>query len=113
MTTATVDVMIVRISQATSVTGEKFALQCSVLGAGDFLTQIEWLNSERMRINTSNSFSVQLRFSPLQASHNGIYTCKATVEDVVLEKNYTVYVKRKFLALALRTAISFLCFKSI
>ena len=45
----------------------------------------------------SNASLTLLEFSPLQASHAGVYTCKATVNGVMAENNalVTVMSKRK------------------
>ena len=55
---AAVTVTIMSIPPATSVAGEHFTLQCSAEGVGDFLTQIEWLNTEHTSgINIQNNGS--------------------------------------------------------
>ena len=89
---AIVTITIRSIPPATSIVGENFALQCSVKGAGDYLTQIKWLNSDRMTIqsNAGTSIHSQLRFTPLQASHNGEYTCQATVGNATFNESYVI-----------------------
>ena len=80
------------IPPAISIVSENLTLQCSAKGAGDFLTQIKWLNLEladEMNIQT-NGPSIQLQFIPLQASHKGVYTCQATVGDVVFSESYSI-----------------------
>ena len=82
------------IPPATSLVGENFTLQCSVNDAGDFLTQIEWLNLELtdgMNIQ-NNGTSIQLQFISLQRSHAGVYICQATVGDTVFNESYTLHV---------------------
>jgi hypothetical protein len=89
----TVTVSIRSIPPATSIIGENFTLQCSAKGAGDYLTQIKWLNSDGMTIqNNIISIHGQLQFIPLQVSHNGEYICQATVENVTFNESYTVHV---------------------
>ena len=80
------------IPPAISIVGENLTLQCSAEGAGDFLTQIKWLNlqlTDGMNIQT-NGPNIQLQFIPLQASHNGVYTCQATVGDMVYSESYSI-----------------------
>ena len=82
------------IPQATSVIGERFTLQCSVHGAGDFLTWIDWLNIE----HTSGIFikkyssraNIQLQFVTLQASHAGVYTCEARVGNETFNDTFVM-----------------------
>lgn len=87
-------VNIVSTPPATGITaGENFTLECSVKGAGDFLTQIKWLNLENTTgISTQNQdrTSIQLHFIPLQASHSGVYTCQATVGNNTFNKSYSI-----------------------
>ena len=77
----------------TSTAGETFSLNCSVNGTTD-PTTYQWFegtaNSGTQLINVS-----QLEFSPLRASHTGLYTCQATVGGVMVEGTTTVEVNRE------------------
>ena len=98
---ATVVVTIMSIPPATSIAGDNLTLQCTAKGAGDFLTQIEWLNLEStsgMNIQ-SNGTSIQLQFIPLLRSHTGVYTCQVTVGDTNFTENYPLHVQRKFMCI--------------
>ena len=75
------------------IAGENFTLECSVKGAGDFLTQIEWLNLEHaagISTQSQGRTSIRLHFIPLQASHSGVYTCQATVGNKTFNKSYSI-----------------------
>ena len=75
-------------SSGSPMAGEPFSLECSLSGTSDSTT-FQWLKgpADNMTqltsdgsttINSTSSVS-QLLFSPLRASHGGIYTCQANV----------------------------------
>ena len=51
--------------------------------------------SDGSRTVNSNSSLSQFHFSPLRASHGGLYICQATVGGVVAEGTTSVEVNRK------------------
>ena len=67
--------------------GENYTLECSANGS---MVTFEWLgpldgrtpvaNTSSISI-TSNSTTSQLQFRPLQQSHNGSYSCRATTHE--------------------------------
>ena len=92
-------------SSSSPSAGEPFSLECSLSGTSDSTT-FQWLKrpADNMTQLTSdgsttvNSTSTvsQLLFSPLRASHGGLYTCQATVVGgATLEGSTTVQVNRK------------------
>ena len=98
--------IIVRATSSGSPTaGEHFSLECSLSGTSDSAT-FQWLkgpadNTTQLTsdgstaINSTSSVS-QLLFSPLRASHGGLYTCQASVVGVAtLEGSTNVQVNRK------------------
>ena len=85
------------------IAGEIYTLECSVSGTSDPAT-FQWLEGppdNRTQLTgdaiNSNSSVSQLRFSTLMASHGGLYTCKATVGSVVVERTVTLEVSRKYM----------------
>lgn len=50
------------------------------------------LTSDGSMTLTSTSSDSELRFSPLRASHGGLYTCQVTVEEATTEETTSVYV---------------------
>ena len=73
------------------IAGEIYALEYSV---GNYTATFEWLgppdggtqivvNSETMTIS-STSNSSRLEFRPIQQSHNGLYSCRATTEEGIV-----------------------------
>ena len=68
------------------IAGENYTLECSA--GGSTAITFEWLgppdggtsvvNSNTLTV-TSNSSTSQLQFRPLQQSHNGLYSCRVTV----------------------------------
>ena len=76
----------------TPTAGETYSLNCSVSGTSNPATYQWFDNNGSQLANTS-----QLRFSPLRASDAGMYTCRATVEGVVLEGSATVDINCKYL----------------
>lgn len=83
------------------IAGESYTLQCSITGK-NISTTYEWFGppdenamTNETVLEFSNSSIALLRFTSLQASHDGLYTCKATAMggvDVVAEENVTVTV---------------------
>ena len=66
--------------------GNSYTLKCSVSGTSD-PASYQWfgppngqsITNSSSRMVFSNSSLTLLEFSPLQASHTGVYTCRATV----------------------------------
>ena len=86
-----VNVVITPSAAGTPTAGETYSLDCSVSGTSSSATY-QWFDNNGTHLaNTS-----QLQFSPLRASDAGVYTCRATVEGVVLEGSATVNVNRKY-----------------
>ena len=100
-----VSISVLATSSGSPMAGEIFSLECSLSGTSDSAT-FQWLKgpADNMTqltsdgsttINSSSSVS-QLLFSPLRASHGGLYTCQATVVGgATLEGSTTVQVDRK------------------
>ena len=76
----------------TPTAGETFSLNCSLSGITDPVIY-QWINSNGTQLTNVS----QLEFSPLLASHGGLYTCQATLGGVIVEGNATVEVSRKCL----------------
>ena len=86
--------------------GETFSLECSISGTSDDATY-QWLrgspdnriqiSSDRSRTINSTSSVSQLQFSPLRASHGGLYTCQVMVGGVAVEETIIVQVNRKYM----------------
>ena len=74
----------------TPTAGETFSLNCSLSGTTDPVTY-QWINSNGTQLSNVS----QLMFSPLLASHVGVYTCQATVGSVVVEGSATVSISRE------------------
>lgn len=85
-----------------SIAGHSYTLRCSVDGISERINY-EWsgppnrqaVTNTSTRMVISNSSISLLWFTSLQASHNGLYTCIATVigsQDVVIEENVAVNV---------------------
>ena len=91
-------------TSGTLIAGNSFTLKCSVNGINEPVG-FQWLgppNNQTLMTDQSNSRTVStnstvalLQFSPLQASHSGLYTCQATVRDTVVEESISVEVNRK------------------
>ena len=104
-----VDINMRITSSGSPTSGETFSLECSLMhmtnGTSDNAT-FQWMKGPpdnrtqltsdgSMTINSTSSVS-ELLFTPLRASHGGLYTCQVTVVDVAsVEKNTTVQVIRK------------------
>ena len=91
-------------SSSSPSAGEPFSLECSLSGTSDSAT-FQWLKgpADNMThltidgsttINSTSSVS-QLLFSPLRASHGGLYTCQATIVGGATEGSTTVQVSCK------------------
>ena len=92
-------------SPGSPLAGESFSLECSLSGTSDSTT-FQWLKgpADNMTqltsdgsttINSASTVS-QLLFSPLRASHGGLYTCQATVVGgAIFERSTTVEVNCK------------------
>ena len=69
--------------------GVSYTLKCSVSGTSDpasyqwFGPNGESITNSSSRMVFSNSSLTLLQFSPLQASHGGLYTCRASVGGVI------------------------------
>ena len=78
--------MITSSTTGTPTAGETYSLDCSVSGTSNPATY-QWFDNN----GTELANTTQLQFSPLRASEAGMYTCRATVEGmVVMERNATV-----------------------
>ena len=78
--------------------GENFTLECSVNGTNES-TLYQWSNEQGQpvisdgSISVTNSTSVSfLHFSPLFQSHQGIYTCNASIAEATESKSFNVSV---------------------
>ena len=79
--------------------GDSYTLKCSVSGTSG-PASYQWfgppngdsITNSSSRIVFSNSSLTLLEFSPLQVSHAGVYTCRATVNGVVVEHSASVTV---------------------
>lgn len=83
------------------IAGESYFLECS---AGESTTTFQWLgppqgttpiivNSSSVTIISNSSIS-QLKFRPLQQSHNGSYSCRASnSESTLLSQAIEINVK--------------------
>ena len=100
-----VSISVLAISSGSPMAGETFSLECSLSGTSDSTT-FQWLKgpADNMTQLTSdgsttiNSTSTvgQLLFSPLRASHGGLYTCQANVVGgATFERSTIVQVNRK------------------
>lgn len=84
------------------IAGLPYTLRCSVDGTSERVSY-EWsgpsngqtVTNTSTRMVISNSSISLLQFTSLQPSHDGLYTCKATVmgnADAVIAENITVTV---------------------
>ena len=72
----------------TSTAGYVFTLTCTVTVVGDLVVQpkVEWVDSESIMdgvstvMNNGRVFTLDLVFNPLNTSHGGQYTCRATID---------------------------------
>ena len=100
-----VSISVLATSSGSPTAGEPFSLECSLSGTSDSTT-FQWLkgpadnmsqltSDDTTAINSTSSVS-QLLFSPLRASHGGLYTCQATiVGGATFEGSTTLQVNRK------------------
>ena len=98
-------ITVLATSSDSSTAGEPFSLECFLSGTSDSAV-FQWLKGppdNRTQLTSDGSttinstFSIsQLLFSPLRTSHDGHYTCQATVVGVTkLEGSATVQVNCK------------------
>ena len=83
------------------IAGEIFSLECSLNGMSDSAT-FQWLKGSpdnRTQLTSDSSLTIistssvsELLFSPLRASHGGLYTCQVTVEEATIEETTSVHV---------------------
>ena len=95
--------------------GDPFTLECYISGINES-AMFELLgppnnhtlmaDSNRSRIVTSNSTVSLLKYTMLRASHNGVYTCLATVRNTTLKDYFTVTVNSEFF-ITIMTNITF------
>ena len=83
-----VSTVLVQISTSgTPIAGERYTLMCSVTGQGvaflNATTNFEWWKSDGSLVSSN----AVLTFSPLFFSHEGRYTCDATVSSPYLEND--------------------------
>ena len=91
-------------TSGTPIVGDSFILECYINGINES-ARFQWLgppnnqtpmtNLSNSRMVRSNSTVTTLEFTTLQASHNGLYTCKATLRNTNVEESYTVRVNCK------------------
>ena len=91
-------------TSGTPTAGDSFSLECHVNGINRPAT-FQWLgppnnwtlmtNSSNSRMVRSNSTVAVLQFIILQASHNGLYTCRASVSNTVMEESREVIINCK------------------
>ena len=95
-------------TSGTLTAGDSFILECYINGTNR-PAMFEWLgppNNQSLMTNLSNSRVVKsnstvttLQFTTLQASHNGLYTCQATMRSrdtiITVEESYPVRVNCK------------------
>ena len=86
------NVVITPSAAGTPTAGETYSLDCSVSGTSNLATYQWFDNNGTQLANTS-----QLQLSPLRVSDAGMYTCRATVEGVMLEGSATVNTNCKYL----------------
>ena len=89
---APLSVVINPSAAGTPTAGEIYSLDCSLAVMTDPATY-QWFDSNGTQL--SNTSLIQ--FSPLLASHAGLYTCRATVGSVMVEETITVIVICKYL----------------
>ena len=85
--------MLTPSATGTLTAGETFSLNCSVSGTTDPVTY-QWFEGPANN-GTQLSNVSQLEFSPLRASHAGLYACQATVGGVIVEGNTAMTINRK------------------
>ena len=88
----------------TLTAGDSFILKCHINGINTPAT-FQWLgppnnqtlmtNSGNSRTVMSNSTATLLQFTTLQESHNGLYTCQASVSDITMKESYMIRVNCK------------------
>ena len=91
MATILVSIVVVITPTGTPTAGLSYPLNCSVTGTTDPATY-QWFNSNGTQLTNTS----QLQFSPLLASHDGTYICRATVGSVVLENSFMVDINCNF-----------------
>ena len=79
-----------------SIAGESYTLECSTSGTE---ATFHWLGSDvnDSSVSISSNLSLsQLLFQPLQQSHDGPYSCRATTdEDTLLSEPIEIIVEGK------------------
>ena len=86
-------ILVVAITPSGSNTaGEQYTLTCSAstsVGGTTDTPSFQWLGPDDMMVTTTDSLMITatpsasiLQFDPLQSSHEGNYTCQATVGTV-------------------------------
>ena len=86
----TVSVIITPSAIGTPVAGETYSLDCSVSGASN-PANYQWFDNNGTQLANIS----QLQFSPLRVSDAGMYTCQATVGDLMLKGSTTVNINCK------------------
>ena len=81
-----------------SIAGETFTLECSVSGTIDIVI-FQWLAeqgtpvvSDGSRTITNSASGSYLHFGTLQQSHEGTYTCNATIDGAAESKSINLSV---------------------
>ena len=73
-------------SVGTLTAGQAYSLNCFLTGINDTAVTYQWfkgLPSNGAQLTNTH----QLQFSSLRASDTGLYTCRATLNSVKIEKN--------------------------
>ena len=81
-----IQIMITGSDKAEPIAGQSYNLTCSVLGAENLDSSInyQWIKNDIIRQNSST-----LSFSPLRLSDAGVYTCRVTVSSDYLDNDLT------------------------
>ena len=85
-------VMITPSAAGTPTAGQTYSLSCSLTPTTDPVTY-QWFDSNGTQLSNTS----QLQFSPLLASHAGLYRCRATEGSVMAEGSTTVTINCKTL----------------
>ena len=93
-------------TSGTPTAGDPLILECRINGINRPATfqwlQVEPPNNRTLMTDSSNSRMVRsnstvavLQFTILQASHSGLYTCRASVNNVEMEESHEVIINCK------------------
>lgn len=86
------------VTSGSATAGETYTLECSLRGTSDPII-FQWLGApEGISLITSNTIKQMnstLQFKPINASHEGLYTCQAVVGSTILETQIEISVTGK------------------